>query len=276
MASPTVSVLGLGIIGSIWAGHYHREGILAASWNRTPKPDSPLWVDSATAAARAGDVIQICLYDPNSVAEVLETVLPELGPTKTVVQSSTIDPNSAEDFAAQVTATGASYIEAPFTGSKPAAELDQIVFFLGGIQDDLERIDPILAKISRKRFRFETPTHATTIKLAMNHQISAITQSLSEGVTWARLAGIDDGQFFDVLRENVAWSGLAALKEEKIRTMDFSPQFSVRNMHKDMRLASENAPVPLPSLALVRDQLAEALDAGFGDDDFVSILRLLS
>ena len=275
MEQPTISVLGLGIIGSIWAGHYSEAGVLAATWNRTPKPDFSQWVDSPSAAAEAGEIVQLCLYDPDSVEEVLESILPVLDASKIVVQSSTIDPISAEKFAEKVRSTGARYVEAPFTGSKPAAEEKQTVYFQGGSEADLDFIEPILSLVSRKRFRFETPTQAATIKLAMNHQISAITESLCEGIAWSRKAGLSDGQFFDVLRENVAWSGLAGLKEEKIREMDFSPQFSVRNMEKDMRLATNSAPLDLPSLALVRERLKAALEAGYGDDDFVSLLRIL-
>ncbi|MBC2601690.1 NAD(P)-dependent oxidoreductase [Puniceicoccus vermicola] len=275
MEQPTISVLGLGIIGSIWAGHYSEAGVLAATWNRTPKPDFSQWVDSASAAAEAGEIVQLCLYDPDSVEEVLESILPVLDASKIVFQSSTIDPISAEKFAEKVRSTGARYVEAPFTGSKPAAEEKQTVYFQGGSDADLDFIEPILSLVSRKRFRFDTPTQAATIKLAMNHQISAITESLCEGIAWSRKAGLSDGQFFDVLRENVAWSGLAGLKEEKIREMDFSPQFSVRNMEKDMRLATNSAPLDLPSLALVRERLKAALEAGYGDDDFISLLRIL-
>ncbi len=100
MPKKTVSVLGLGIIGSIWAGHYREAGVLAACWNRTPQPEVGGWMDDPADAARAADVVQLCLYDPDSVREVLERIRPSLGPGRTVVQSSTIDPESAEKFAA--------------------------------------------------------------------------------------------------------------------------------------------------------------------------------
>jgi len=276
MNQAKVSVLGLGIIGSIWARHYEEAGLLASTWNRTPKPDSPKWIDEPLAAAEVGEIIQICVYDPASVREVLQKILPALKEGKTVVQSSTIDPKSAEEFAAFVRGTGAKYVEAPFTGSKVAAGEKKTVFFLGGNTSDIDALEPILSTVSRKRFRFAEPAQAATIKLAMNHQISTITEALCEGVTWARKVGLQDQQFFDVLRENVAWSGLAEMKEEKIRSMDFDPQFSIKNMQKDMRLAHESAPIPLPSLALVRDRLTEAVESGYGDDDFIALLKLLS
>ncbi|MFP4353289.1 MAG: NAD(P)-dependent oxidoreductase [Puniceicoccaceae bacterium] len=260
MPEQTVSVLGLGIIGSIWAGHYRDAGVLAACWNRTRQPEAGGWMGDPAAAARAAEAVHLCLYDPDSVREVLDRIRPALGPARTVVQSSTIDPESAEEFAAFVRATGAAYVEAPFTGSKPAA---------------IESIDDLLKVISRKRFRFETPRQAATIKLAMNLQISAITEALCEGIAWARKAGLDDGQFFEALRDNVAWSGLAALKEPKIRKGDYSPQFSIKNMSKDMRLAAESAPPGLPALGLVRERLEAAVEAGFGEEDFVALLKLL-
>ncbi|MFP4358855.1 MAG: NAD(P)-dependent oxidoreductase [Puniceicoccaceae bacterium] len=275
MPEQTVSVLGLGIIGSIWAGHYRDAGVLAACWNRTRQPEAGGWMGDPAAAARAAEAVHLCLYDPDSVREVLDRIRPALGPARTVVQSSTIDPESAEEFAAFVRATGAAYVEAPFTGSKPAAIEKKTVFFLGGDRGNLESIDDLLKVISRKRFRFETPRQAATIKLAMNLQISAITEALCEGIAWARKAGLDDGQFFEALRDNVAWSGLAALKEPKIRKGDYSPQFSIKNMSKDMRLAAESAPPGLPALGLVRERLEAAVEAGFGEEDFVALLKLL-
>jgi len=276
MEVQSVSVFGLGIIGSIWAKHYDDAGILTATWNRTPKPDFRRFVSSAREAAEKADILHLCLYDPASVEAVLELLRPGLNEQKIVVQSSTIDPESAEKFAALVRQTGARYLEAPFTGSKPAAEDQQTVFFLGGEEADRQSVEDTLKIVSKKRFPFDTPKQAATIKLAMNHQISAITQALCEGVAWAREAGLSDDQFFGVLRENVAWSGLAGLKKEKIEAMNFDPQFSIKNMEKDMRLAAASAPIALPSLDLVRERLTSALEAGYGEDDFISLLRLLS
>jgi len=87
---------------------------------------------SPEAVARAVDVVQVVVADPPAVEAILECVVSELGPGKVLVQSSTIDPQSSERFRARVVATGARYLEAPFTGSKPAAEARQTVYYLGG------------------------------------------------------------------------------------------------------------------------------------------------
>ncbi len=275
MSEPSVAVLGLGIIGSIWAGHYQNAGQLAAVWNRSPKPELPFDPVGLETCAQQATVLQICVYDADSVRGVLEQLMPHVGKQHTVIQSSTIDGASATEFAAMVEATGARYLEAPFTGSKPAAEQRKTVFFLGGEATVVESVEPLLKTISAKRFHIGTPQQATTIKLAMNLQIAGITQALCESITMSRQAGIDDDRFFEVMKQNVAWSGLAELKEPKLRADDLSPQFSVKNMHKDMRLAQQSAEQSMPLLETVVSCLANSEATGHGDDDFIALIRRL-
>ena len=275
MSEHKVAVLGLGLIGSIWAKHYKTEGQLAATWSRSPKPDLPFEIEALEACAEKSGFIQLCLYDADSVRQVLEKLLPHLEARHTVIQSSTIDGASAEAFAGPVEATGAKYLEAPFTGSKPAAEERKTVFFLGGEKGVVQSAEPVLQTISTKRFHIGTPRQAASIKLAMNLQISGISQALCESITMSRDAGIDDDIFFDVMKQNVAWSGLSALKEPKLRAGDYSPQFSIKNMHKDMRLARETAANKMPLLETITECLGASEAAGYGEDDFISLIRNL-
>ena len=271
----TIGVLGLGIIGEPWARRYHAAGRLAGTWNRTAKPNVPQWKATAREVAAAADVTHIVVADPPAVAVVLDAILPALGPGKAVVQSSTIDPESASACEARVRATGAAYVESPFTGSKPAAESGTVVFFMGGDMAALDAVEPLLALVSETRFHLPSVRQAAALKLAMNLNIAAQMQALSESLTFARQAGIDDEFYFQALAKNVSNSGLARLKEGKLKTCDFAPQFSIKHMHKDMRLAGAAAGVALPLLETVRGCLARAEAAGMGDDDFSSLIRLL-
>ncbi len=271
-----VSVFGLGIIGGIWARHYEAAGQLAAAWNRSPKPDTPKWQADIVAAAEAGELLHIVVADPPAVLATIEAMAPALGPGKIVVQSSTIDPASSDRCRAAVESKGARYVEAPFTGSKPAAEERKTVFFLGGDAGALDTVEPVLATVSAIRFRIGTNAQASALKLAMNLQIAGLMEALCEGLTFARRAGITDDKFFEVLGANVANSGLVKLKEPKLRAADFAPQFSVKHMGKDVRLAVETAGAEsLPQTALVRDRLRSAEARGWGDEDFSAILKLL-
>ena len=271
-----IGVIGLGIIGRIWAGHYHADGVLAGVWNRTPQPDAPGWMESPEAVATVADVVQIVVADPPAVESVLTRILPALGPGKIVMHSSTIDPKSSEKFHAQVAATGARYLEAPFTGSKPGAETRRTVYYLGGEETLIKELEPILNVVSQVRFRIGDHQQACALKLAMNLNLAVQLEALCESLAIVRRAGVNDDIFFDVLNANAACSGLTKLKQPKLRAGDYTPQFSTKHMAKDMRLASSiNGCEDFPVLDAVRHRLAEAERAGFADEDFAAVMKLL-
>ncbi len=271
-----IGVIGLGIIGRIWAGHYQAAGVLAGTWNRTAKPDAPGWLDSPVAVASAADVVQIVVADPPAVESILTRILPALGAGKIVVQSSTIDPASSTKFKDLVKATGARYLEAPFTGSKTAAEIQQTVYYLGGDAALIAELEPLFLHVSSSRFHIGDNVQACTLKLAMNLNISAQMEALCEALILVRRAGVTDEVFFSALGKNASCSGVTKLKEPKLRESDYSPQFSVKHMAKDMRLASSmDGEGELPVLAAIRQRLEMAEAAGFAEEDFASMMKLM-
>lgn len=273
----SIGVLGLGIIGGVWARHYHAAGILAGAWNRTAQPEFPQWKPAAVEVARAARIVQIVVADPAAVRAVLEAILPALDSGKIVVQSSTIDPASSDMFRGMVLARGARYLEAPFTGSKPAAEQRQTVYYLGGDATLIAELESTLALVSATRVHVGDHKQAATLKLAMNLNIAAQMEALCEALTIARRAGISDDTFFGALAKNVGYSGVTRLKEPKLRAGDYAPQFSVKHMFKDMRLASSmNGCQEMPVLDAVRLALAAAAQAGYGDEDFSALMKVLN
>ena len=272
-----ISVFGLGIIGRVWAENLHRDGDTVRGWNRTPKPALPFFTGDARAAATAADLLIIVVADPPAVQQVLDQIKPVLRPGQIVVQSSTISPAASRQFAAQVEATGAAFLEAPFTGSKPAAEQRQTVYYIGGDPAVLERARPVLRRLSRAIEWIGPIGSAAALKLAMNLNIALVAEALSESLTFARNAGISDDRYFSALKLNVGQSGLATLKEPKLRQNDWAPQFSVKHMAKDLRLALGAAgDLPLPQLQAVVKLYETGLAHGWGDDDFISLARLLA
>lgn len=273
----TVGIIGLGIIGEVWAKNYAAAGVLAASWNRTPKPQVPGWKASVAEVAEAADMIQIVVADPAAVEGVIAQIAPKLRAGKVVVQSSTIDAASSGRFAQLVERTGAAYVAAPFTGSKPAAEQKQTVFYLGGDRAVMAQLEPLLGLISAKRFVIGTNEQACTLKLAMNLNIAAQMEGLAEALTMARLAGVSDDVFFSAMAQNVGYSGLVKLKEPKLRSADYVPQFSVKHLHKDLRLAAGTPGcAEFPVLAAVRERMKVAESAGLAEEDFSAIIKLLA
>jgi 3-hydroxyisobutyrate dehydrogenase-like beta-hydroxyacid dehydrogenase len=274
--SPTLAVLGLGIIGGTWAAHYEAAGLLRASWNRTPHSSVPRRVESPEEAAKLANTLHVCVADPAAVESVLLAALPEIGPQHLIIQSSTIDPASGERFAALLATRGAAYVEAPFTGSKPAAEARKLVFYLGGNTAAKARAEQVLAQISDARVDCGEVRHSASLKLAMNLNLAIMMESLSESLAFARRSGLSDDLFFNALSRNVGHSGLVKLKEEKLRQANYATQFSVKHMLKDVRLAlGTREGADLAALTAARDRLAEAAASGHGDLDFSVLLKLL-
>ncbi len=271
-----ISVFGLGIIGGIWAESLRRDGNDVRGWNRTPKPTLPFYTADARAAATHADVLIIVVADPPAVQGVLDQIEPSLRPGQTVIQSSTISPEASRNFAKQVEATGAVFVEAPFTGSKPAAEQRKLVFFIGGEPSVIELVRPALSGLAADIEYIGPVGSASAIKLAFNLNVALIAEALAESLTFARAVGISDDRYFSALKLNVGQSGLAALKEAKLRTDDFAPQFSLKHMDKDLRLALAAAgAVPLPQTQALVKLYQAGIEQGWGDDDFIGLIRLV-
>jgi 3-hydroxyisobutyrate dehydrogenase-like beta-hydroxyacid dehydrogenase len=270
-----IGVFGLGIIGSVWAGHLERDGHAVRGWNRTPKP-LPFFTAAAQAAARDAEMIFIVVADPPAVQNVLDQILPVLHAPQIVIQSSTVSPAATREFAGQVAATGAAFLEAPFTGSKPAAEQRKTVFYVGGETALLEQARPVLATLSSVIEHIGPVGSASALKLAMNVNIALVAQALCESLTLARAAGIPDEKYFAALKLNASNSGVAALKEPKLRSRDFAPQFSLKHMAKDLRLALATAGrLALPQTQGVMEIYEEGLRRGWGEEDFTVLARFL-
>ena len=273
-----IAVLGLGIIGSVWARNLHDDGHEVRAWNRTPQPDFPGFVPDIPTAVSGAEYIFIVVADPAAVQSVLERALPHLEKGQIVIQSSTISPSWTLQFAEQVEKTGADFLEAPFTGSKLAALARETVFYLGGESELIERAMPALAPISKTQLHIGPRGSGSALKLAMNLNIAGVAQTLSESLAFARKCGISDDQFFAALGANISKSGIVDLKEPKLRAKDYTPQFSLKHLEKDLRLTLETAQengIELPQTASLRALYQQGLKAGWGDEDFIGLERLL-
>jgi 3-hydroxyisobutyrate dehydrogenase-like beta-hydroxyacid dehydrogenase len=272
-----IAVLGLGIIGSAWAKNLMADGHGVRCWNRTQK-NVPNYYPSILDAVDGAEAIFVIVWDPTAVQSVLDQITPALGPGRTVIQSSTISAPWTLRFAAQVHRTGAAFLEAPFTGSKLAAENRQTVYYVGGDVELVERMRPLLEPISSVIVHIGPLGTASSLKLAMNMQIAGIGQLLCESLTMCRAAGIPDEIYFKALSGNVAHSGLVGLKEPKLRQGDYSAQFALKHMEKDLRLALETAAelsLSLDFTSQLKRIYDQGMASGWQDDDFIGLVLVL-
>jgi 3-hydroxyisobutyrate dehydrogenase-like beta-hydroxyacid dehydrogenase len=271
-----ITVLGLGIIGGAWAKNLHDDGLHVRAWNRSPK-SVDYFEDDLASAVHDAEMIMIVVADPPAVASILDVIGPQLKPGQLVAQSSTISAEWTLKFAKRVQETGALFLEAPFTGSKLAAEARKTVYYLGGDDAVVEKARPVLQRLASSILHIGPLGSASSLKLAMNLNIALSCEALSESLTFARAAGIPDAKFFDALHLNVARSGFSDLKEPKFRAGDYSPQFSLKHMDKDMRLVLETAgPLDLPGVKTLKALYEKAIGRQMGDDDFIGAIRVLA
>ncbi len=273
-----IAVLGLGIIGAIWAGHLRADGHQMRTWNRTPKPDFPGFAPTAREAVAGAEVILVVVADGPAVLALLRDIAPALPPGAIVCQHSTIGGDETWAAARIVAEAGGRFLDLPFTGSKPAAEQRQNVFFVGGEPALHTEVAPLYARLAKAQVPVGAIGQATAIKLAFNLLLADLNQALCESQELARRAGIAPETYFQALDLNAGKSSLGDLKKPKWLAGDYSPQFSVKHMAKDVRLAQRLAAtsgLALPLTAAAEATFTQAEARGLADLDFCAILDVI-
>jgi 3-hydroxyisobutyrate dehydrogenase-like beta-hydroxyacid dehydrogenase len=272
-----VGVIGLGIIGARVAKNLRKAGFDVYVWNRTSK-DEPQFVQSPQALAEACHVLQIFVANDTAILETLEKLRPALTPQHLLFVHSTISPETIKQIKVAIDPVGAHLIDAPFTGSKGAAEKGQLVYYVAAEPADLERAKPILEATSKHIVYFDQLGDASLIKIATNLITASIVQSLSEAVAITEKAGVNPTKLVEAIEYNACRSGVSDLKLQAIIKKDFEPNFSLANMLKDSRLAlklAEKLKLELPVTMTISQLLSRADEKGWGAQDFAIVSELV-
>ena len=269
------AVLGLGIMGMAIADNLQQDGILTASWNRSPKADAPGFAADIANVLSKARLLLVLVTDGKAVTDVLELLTPHLTNEHIVVQCATVKPQENIQFEQDVKKTGASFIEALIGGSSVAVKNRRIQFYIGGDETIFNHVEPVLKKLSSACIYLGQVGTASVAKLAMNLNIATQVQSLCESYAYAISNGLSDDQYFKVLRNNTAWNYLAEYKEPKLRDKDYQPQFAIKNMLKDVRLALETEQTRF-GLRLLKETQAifrQADEQGLGSEDMIALYK---
>ncbi len=278
-----VAFLGLGIMGRPMASNLVKAGHEVTVWNRTAGKDVE-GARSATSpadAAQGAEVVWMCVSDTKAVESVLfgpDGVESSLSEGMIVVDSSTILPAATVKFAQRVQSRGAQYVDAPVTGSKVGAEAGTLIFIMGGQSSTIDRLKPLLAAMGKKIFHMGEVGKGHAAKLAMNLQIALIYEGFAEGLTLATKLGVDPAALIPLVNASMVHSGVVEYKAPFVLNRDFSPNFPLRLMHKDIRLAlaaAKEARVKLPALETVEEIYEMATEDGNENLDFAATLTLL-
>jgi len=265
------------------AANLARAGHDVAVWNRTPGKHIEGAVVAATPAeaARGREVVWMCVSDTAAVEQVLfasEGVETALEPGMIIVDSSTISPTATRRFAERVRARGADYVDAPVTGSKIAAESGQLIFIAGGAQLTLDRLGPLFAAMGKKILHMGETGMGQSAKLGGNLMIALIYEGFAEALTLTTKLGVPRERLMDLINASMVRSGVVEYKAPFVLRHDFSPNFPLRLMHKDIHLmldAARELRVKLPGLETVEEIYEIATEEGQADLDYAATLTLL-
>ncbi len=271
-----VGVIGLGIIGRGIAGNLRRKGFPVYVWNRSPR-SVPNFVGSPGEVAEICNYIQIFVSDDEALLHTVRQLGEKLTPRHLVFAHSTVAPDSMRAAAEIVERRKARFVEAPFTGSKTAAEKGELVFYVCGNDLALREARPILQASSKEVIEIgPTIGHASAIKIATNMITAASVQAAAEALALVQALDLPLEKFIEAMRSNASHSTTLAMKLPKMLSRDFEPHFSAKHMLKDMQIANQiglSNYLDLGVTAAARDQLLEQMHWGHGDDDYSVIAR---
>jgi len=278
-----VAFLGLGIMGRPMASNLVKADHEVTVWNRTAGTavEGARAAASPAEAAAGAEVIWTCVSDTKAVENVLfgpQGVHESLSAGQVIVDSSTISPSATRQFAERVRAQGVEYVDAPVTGSKAGAEGGTLIFIVGGEESAIEKLKPLFAATGKKFFRMGETGKGQVAKLAMNLQIALIYEGFAEALTLAAKLGVDASTMMPLIEASMVRSGVMEYKAPFILKRDFSPNFPLRLMRKDIRLALEaakEARVKLPGLETVEEIYDMATEDGHENLDYAATLTLL-
>jgi len=282
-----IGFVGLGIMGRGMAANLLKAGYDVAVYNRTrAKAEELAGLGAEVAgtpaqAARGRDVVITMLADPPAINEVVlgpGGVIEGLEQGSILIDCSTVDPATSAALREAAQAKGARFLDSPVAGSKEAAAKGELILMVGGDEPTLNEVRPILEVMSNKIIHAGPSGSGTMVKLCFNLVGSHMMAALVEAFVLGTKAGLRP----EVILEAVMSGALAARfyewKGGCILDRDFSTNFSIRLMHKDLSLmmsAGYSLGTPLPVTAVVKELYSMAEGHGESEQDFCSLVRVL-
>jgi 3-hydroxyisobutyrate dehydrogenase-like beta-hydroxyacid dehydrogenase len=270
-----IGLIGLGIIGSRVREILCRKGFHVFVWNRTPRP-VPNFVGAPAELAEMCDYLQIFVSDDDALLYVAKQLSPGLGPRHLVMAHSTVAPHSMCAAAEIIELRGARFIEAPFTGSKEAAEKGELVYYIAGDEAALREARPILEASGKQVIEIGEVGQATAIKIATNMVTAASIQAAAEALALVQTAGVSPEKFAEAMQGNASNSTTLSNKLPKMIEGNFEPHFAVKHMLKDMQIANRlglSHHLELGVSSVARDRLLEQVQRGHGEEDYSAVVR---
>jgi 3-hydroxyisobutyrate dehydrogenase-like beta-hydroxyacid dehydrogenase len=284
----SIGFIGLGLMGSRLTRRLHSSGWNIQAWNRTSDPAKSLGREgvaissSITKLVVDSEVVLSSLADDVAVHSVYfddDGVFSSAKPGTIILEMSTISPELSRLLHQEAAVRGVDLLDLAISGSTPAVEAGTITLLAGGDQNTFKRCTSIYESIAKQWFLIGPGSSGILMKLVVNLLLGVDMLAIAEAVSLGEHLRIDRNVLLDVLSKTTVIPPAFGGKIQKIKDNDYSPEFPLRLMSKDMDLvmqAAKNSGADLPAARAAQSVLASNLSSN-GDKDLSAItLSLLA
>lgn len=272
-------VIGLGNIGGAIATNLVADGHAVAVFDLDPGRvaaiDGAVPATSVAEVAGRAEVTFTSLPDPEAVTAVAAAWAAAAPAGAVLCDLSTTLPESNRAIAEQLAASGHGFVEAPLTGGHVGAVNRRLVFMVGGDDDAVAKVRPLLDALGRATFHLGGVGTGTTMKLANSLLAFSGAIAAFEAVSLAVKSGVDVRTAVEIVKLSGPSNYFVDRGIESINTRDRPAEFSLRLAAKDARLIGELGEafgVPTPVAAAALDFLGDAVERGLGERDWTDLV----
>jgi 3-hydroxyisobutyrate dehydrogenase-like beta-hydroxyacid dehydrogenase len=275
-----VGLIGLGHMGTAMAERVLDAGYELVVYNRTPEKAGALAErgaavgETAAELAEQVDVVLTSLANDEALEAVAAQVIASARPGTVLVDTSTVSPAASARVASLAGAASVPYLRAPVSGNPAVVRAGNLSFIVSGETETLAGVEAILLAIGPTIHHVGDEEQARVVKLAINLMIAGLAELMSEALVLGEAAGVSRATLLEVMGSSAAGAPFVKYKTEPLLRDDFSATFTTALMEKDVDLVlavAEEAGVELPLAGELKRILLGAIEAGFADDDFISL-----
>jgi 3-hydroxyisobutyrate dehydrogenase len=286
MSKPSVAILGLGIMGSGMASRLLSANFPLAVYNRNREKCAPFAsagafiADSPREAASRSRVTLSMVADDAASRDVWlgkEGALNGAPEGSVLVESSTLSGDWIQELAGKAVERGCQFLDAPVTGTKPHAASGELLFLVGGSAEALDAARPVFSVLGRDVVHLGTVGSGALMKLVNNFVCAVQAASFAEAVSMVDAGGLDRAKAMSILTGGAPGSGIVKRVAERMAANDFTPNFALRWMAKDLAYALRAAStqgISLHTAAAAHSVFEQAIAEGYGDEDFSAVSKL--
>ena len=280
--------LGLGVMGYPMAGHLQRAGHDVTVYNRT-EAKAKAWVaeyggsSAATPAeaAKGADIVFVCVGNDDDLRQVVagpDGAFAGMVKGAILADHTTASADIARELGALAAEKGLGFLDAPVSGGQAGAVNGKLTVMVGGSAGDFTKAEPVMAHYGRAVTLMGPVGSGQLTKMVNQICIAGLVQALSEGINFAKHAGLDPNKVVEVISKGAAQSWQMENRAATMTEGKFEFGFAVDWMRKDLSICLEEAKrnkAALPVTSLV-DQFYGRVQARGGNRwDTSSLIDLL-